>query len=123
MAVVPKGYWLCGTCGIDNPIECSRCTCCGALFKKRVKEDKPGTADGPQSFKDVSPPLPKYADYGIQADAVCKVLCREIANAKRWSAIVDAWQAILTVRRMEKELRAEQEYLNPASTPRVKESN
>ena len=41
------------------------------------------------------------------ASLVCEALCREIASAERFSHVEDAWRALLNVRRMEREMRAE----------------
>lgn len=56
-------------------------------------------------------------DFGRQADLVCEALCKEIASASRWSAVENAWYAILQVRRMEKSLVAEQAHLQRDTTP------
>ena len=42
-------------------------------------------------------------------DLVCEALVREIRLASRWSAVVEAWKALLHVRRMAKGLIEEME--------------
>lgn len=42
---------------------------------------------------------------------VCEALVCEIRDAKRWIAVVEAWQALLAVRRMARSLREERDYL------------
>lgn len=42
-----------------------------------------------------------------EADLICETLCREIIRASRWQAVKLAWDAMLQVRRMEKELTDE----------------
>lgn len=39
-----------------------------------------------------------------QRDLICEALVREIRDASRWSAVVEAWDALLKVRRMSKQL-------------------
>lgn len=39
-----------------------------------------------------------------ERDLVCEALVREIRDASRWSAIVEAWNALLHVRHMSKGL-------------------
>lgn len=39
-----------------------------------------------------------------ECDLVCEALVREIRDAKRWSAVVEAWEALLAVRRQTREL-------------------
>ncbi len=43
-----------------------------------------------------------------EADLVCEALVREINRASRWSHVLDAWRALLNVRRIEDELVKEQ---------------
>ena len=38
---------------------------------------------------------------------ICEMLVNEIKKAERWSAIIDAWQALLHVRLKAKQLQAE----------------
>ena len=45
---------------------------------------------------------------------ICEALVREIGKAKRWSAIIDAWQALLYVRLKAKELQKEYKKLHGA---------
>lgn len=47
-----------------------------------------------------------------EADLVCEALVREINSASRWTAVVDAWQALVHVRRMAREMEAEREHLS-----------
>jgi len=35
-----------------------------------------------------------------ERDLICEALVREIRDASRWSAVVEAWDALLKVRRM-----------------------
>jgi hypothetical protein len=49
-----------------------------------------------------------------EADLICEALVNEINRAGRWKAIVDAWQALLTVRRMQSSMEAERSYLSGA---------
>lgn len=42
---------------------------------------------------------------------VCEAIIREIARASRWSAVMDAWKALLHVRQMQKSLS--DEHKNP----------
>jgi NAD-specific glutamate dehydrogenase len=46
---------------------------------------------------------------------VCEALVREIGRADRWSAVTEAWDALLHVRRMGESLRAEVERLQPCA--------
>ena len=46
---------------------------------------------------------------------ICECLVREIIRAKRWSAVEEAWQAILKVRLMGKQLRKELGELFPSA--------
>lgn len=46
-----------------------------------------------------------------EADLVCEALVREIGNAQRWSAVVEAWEALLHVRRMSRDMQAEADHL------------
>ncbi len=45
-----------------------------------------------------------------EADLICKALVKEIGKAPTWLGVVEAWRALLRVRRMSKELRAEHNY-------------
>ena len=47
---------------------------------------------------------------------VREALVREIGDAKHWSSVVEAWQALLAVRRMAEQLLAEQEHLSGNKT-------
>lgn len=55
-------------------------------------------------------------DINREADLICEAILREIDRAGRWSHVTDAWKALLTVRRMEKELTKEQNYLSDSTT-------
>lgn len=59
----------------------------------------------------------------IESEQVCEALVREIANAKRWTAVVDAWKALLNVRRMTRDMEAERAHLQGsfAATPPASE--
>lgn len=50
-----------------------------------------------------------------EADLICEALVREIARGGRWMAVVDAWQALLTVRRMEGNMTAERKHIAGAA--------
>ena len=39
---------------------------------------------------------------------ICEALVREINNATRWSAVIEAWLALLRVRRMASEMKKEE---------------
>lgn len=41
---------------------------------------------------------------------ICEALVCEIRDAKRWVAVIEAWQAILAVRRMASALREEHQH-------------
>jgi len=43
---------------------------------------------------------------------ICEALVREIGRAQRWSAIEEAWSALLHVRQMGENLRQEEENIN-----------
>lgn len=43
-----------------------------------------------------------------QCQLVREAIVREIRDANRWSSVVDAWEALLSVRRKEEDLAAEQ---------------
>jgi len=45
--------------------------------------------------------------FETEESLVCEALVREIALAKRWSAVIEAWDALLKVRRMAKDLKSE----------------
>lgn len=47
-----------------------------------------------------------------EADLVCEALVREIAHAGRWSAVIEAWQALLAVRRISRTMAEEQAILS-----------
>ena len=49
-----------------------------------------------------------------EADLIVEALVKEIARGCRWSAMVEAWQAILTVRRIAGNLEAERKHLSGA---------
>lgn len=42
-----------------------------------------------------------------EADLIAEALVREIASAQRWSAVVDAWNALLRVRHMSRQMLEE----------------
>lgn len=44
-----------------------------------------------------------------EADLICKALVKEIGRAPTWLGVVEAWQSLLRVRRMARELRKEHE--------------
>ena len=46
-----------------------------------------------------------------EGQLICEALVREIGQAKRWLAVVEAWQALLHVRRMEDHRQWEMEKL------------
>lgn len=50
-----------------------------------------------------------------EADLICEALVKEIVRGGRWCAVVDAWQALLTVRRMDKDMKAEADHLSGAA--------
>lgn len=50
-------------------------------------------------------------DIGTEADLICEALVREIGRAQHWTAAQEAWDALLHVRRMHKDLSAEAAYL------------
>lgn len=50
-----------------------------------------------------------------EAALVCEALVREIANAQRWSTVMDAWNAILKVRSMSRDMAEEQRMLMPSN--------
>jgi len=43
--------------------------------------------------------------YEHDANLVGESLCREISNAKRWSHVMDAWRALVNMRRLQDNLR------------------
>lgn len=45
------------------------------------------------------------------ADLICEALVKEIRRGPRWCAVVEAWQALLVVRRMEKDMSDERAHL------------
>ena len=45
---------------------------------------------------------------------ICEALVREIRDAQRWSAVEEAWQALLNVRRMSREMAWERNHLRGA---------
>jgi hypothetical protein len=47
-------------------------------------------------------------DIQTEEDLICEALVREIGRANRWSARVDAWEALLATRREGESLRQEQ---------------
>lgn len=49
-----------------------------------------------------------------EADLICEALVKEIGRGGRWCAVVEAWQALLTVRRMSKDMEVERTYLSGA---------
>lgn len=51
-----------------------------------------------------------------EADLICEALVKEIAAGGRWSAVVEAWQALLTVRRMSRDMEAEHKHLSGAGS-------
>ena len=57
-----------------------------------------------------------------EEDLICEALVREIGRASRWSARVEAWQALLSTRHEGKCLRQEQAGMkdeSPSSSPNV----
>lgn len=44
-----------------------------------------------------------------EADLICKALVKEIEGAPTWLGVVEAWRALLRVRRMARGLRVEHE--------------
>lgn len=46
---------------------------------------------------------------------ICEALVREIGRATRWKAVVEAWDALLSVRRMAEELRKELQPTPPSA--------
>lgn len=55
----------------------------------------------------------------IQSSLVQEELVRQIRNAKRWSAVVEAWEALIKVRWMANNMIKEQEMFesdNPAGS-------
>lgn len=50
-----------------------------------------------------------------EEDLMAEALVREIGRAGRWCAMVDAWHALLTVRRVGAAMKAEQDYLSCGS--------
>ena len=52
------------------------------------------------------------SDIQTEEDLICEALVREIGRASRWSARVEAWQALLSTRREGESLRREREHLN-----------
>lgn len=49
---------------------------------------------------------------------VCEALVREINNARRWSAVLDAWMALGHVRRMSDEMAREREHVTGSGASR-----
>jgi len=47
-----------------------------------------------------------------EEDLICEALVREIGGASRWSARVEAWEALLSTRREGESLRREQAHLS-----------
>ena len=47
-----------------------------------------------------------------ESELIIEALVREIRDAGRWCAVVEAWQALLSVRRKAKSLMAEVDYLS-----------
>ena len=56
-------------------------------------------------------------DYPKEEQGICNALVREIRNAKNWFMTVDAWHALLKVRRQAKQLRDDhnREFSQPES--------
>ena len=56
-------------------------------------------------------------DYPEEESLVCNALVREISEAKNWFMTIDAWSALLKVRRQAKKLRDEhnREFSQPES--------
>ena len=56
---------------------------------------------------------------------VREALVREIRDAGRWSAVIEAWDALLKVTRMAKSLQKERDKLSGTgvATPNTKKSN
>lgn len=50
-----------------------------------------------------------------EADLICEALVKEIGRGGRWCAIVEAWQALLTVRRISKNMDDERAHLTGAT--------
>jgi len=50
-----------------------------------------------------------YPECHIQ---IREALVREIRDAQRWSSMVEAWEALLQVRRLAEELKEEEEVVN-----------
>lgn len=50
---------------------------------------------------------------------VCEALVREIGKAKRWTAVVEAWKALLKVRHMADELKSERRTLGPCTAEQM----
>lgn len=59
----------------------------------------------------------------VEGDLICEALVREIGQASRWVAVREAWQALLTVRRMQKEMLDEQKLFKTPSGMRAQPFN
>ena len=52
----------------------------------------------------------------VEAQLICEALVREIRDAERWSAVVEAWEALLKVRHMARDMERELEHLGAGAT-------
>ena len=50
-------------------------------------------------------------DIGVQSQLIQEALVKRIRDADRWSAVTEAWEALLKVQRMEKDMRTEREFI------------
>jgi len=50
-------------------------------------------------------------DFKKEGDLICEALVREMYQSRRWTAIVEAWQALMHVRQQQKNHCAEMEHL------------
>lgn len=66
----------------------------------------------PEMVTDMDDQTEAVDDVEVQCELICGALVREIGRAQRWSAVKEAWDALLSVRRMARALLAEQEYLS-----------
>jgi hypothetical protein len=57
---------------------------------------------------------PRQNNFDTEYSLVREALVREIGKADRWSAVVDAWEALLHVRRMAGSMLEERERFEPS---------
>lgn len=118
---VPPGAYIGGIVADDSRTELRD----AHEFLNELKVPRYMTLKGRLGCLAVNPPEATPRPRGVirapaqEADLVCEALVREIGRAGRWSAIVEAWEALLTVRHMQRQREREDAHLAGGSCARA----